>query len=166
MNLCGYYRESINEGLGIRSVIFISGCRHRCKGCFNPESWNFELGEPFDERKQLEIINDIKHNPLVDGITFCGGDPFFSASELIPFVQQFRRECSTKNVWAYSGFTYEEIMADEKMHELLTLCDVLVDGRFEEKQKDLTLAFRGSRNQRIIDVTKSLAKEHIELVVC
>ncbi|WP_442604302.1 anaerobic ribonucleoside-triphosphate reductase activating protein [Paenibacillus sp. KN14-4R] len=166
MNLCGYYKESINEGVGVRSVLFISGCRHYCKGCFNPESWDFGLGEPFDRKRKLEIINEVKNNPLVDGITLCGGDPFFSASELTVFVDHFRKICPLKSVWAYSGFTFEEIKADDTMHELLKRCDVLIDGRFEQENKDLTLAFRGSRNQRVIDVPKSLASGEIHLISC
>ncbi|MNW28184.1 Pyruvate formate-lyase 1-activating enzyme [compost metagenome] len=150
MNICGYYPESINEGEGLRAVIFISGCKHKCPGCFNPESWSFEAGEEFTAERQLEIISDVKNNPLLDGITLCGGDPFFSPIETAAFVRLFRESCPGKTVWAYSGFTYEQIRRSVNMNELLSLCDVLIDGRFVEAQKDLTLAFRGSRNQRII----------------
>jgi len=156
MNICGYYPESINEGLGIRAVVFISGCRHYCPGCFNPKTWNFEYGKPFDDAEQQRIISEIRSNPLIDGLTICGGDPFFSAPDLIPFVQKFRTTCSDLTVWVYSGFTFDEIMRDKAMKPLLMLCDVLIDGRFILEQKDLTLPFRGSYNQRIIDVKQSV----------
>jgi anaerobic ribonucleoside-triphosphate reductase activating protein len=156
MNICGYYPESINEGSGIRAVIFISGCRHYCPGCFNAASWNFNYGNQFDSAEQQRIISEIQSNPLIDGITLCGGDPFFSASELVPFVEKFRSACPDLDVWAYSGFTYEEIVNDAGMKQLLEQCDVIIDGRFMEKYKDLTLQFRGSRNQRIINVKRSL----------
>lgn len=166
MNICGYYPESINEGSGIRAVIFISGCKHYCSGCFNPLSWNFNYGIKFDSAEQHRIISEIQNNPLLDGITLCGGDPFYSARELLPFVEKFRLACPDLNVWAYSGFTYEEIVNDPVMRRLLERCDVLIDGRFIEKYKDLTLPFRGSRNQRIIDVKRSLLSggEIIELM--
>lgn len=156
MNICGYYPESINEGYGIRAVVFISGCRHYCPGCFNPASWNFNYGYKFDSEEQQRIISEIRSNPLLDGITLCGGDPFFSAGELVPFVEKFRLACPDMDVWAYSGFTYEEIVNDSDMRQLLEQCDVIIDGRFMDKYKDLTLPFRGSSNQRIIDVKRSL----------
>lgn len=164
MNICGYYPESINEGSGIRAVIFISGCKHYCPGCFNPVTWNFNHGKPFDQNEQKRIIADCQSNPLLDGITLCGGDPFFSAGKLQPFVEEYRASCPSHTVWAYSGFTYDEIMSDPVKRHLLTLCDVLIDGKFILEQQDLTLAFRGSRNQRIIDVQASLiAGEVIEM---
>jgi len=165
MNICGYYPESINEGSGIRAVIFISGCRHYCPGCFNPATWNFNCGHQFDSVEQQRIISEIQSNPLLDGITLCGGDPFYSANELLPFVEKFRSACPDLTVWAYSGFTYEEIINDAVMRQLLERCDVIIDGRFMEEFKDLTSPFRGSRNQRIIDVKRSLLGcEIIELM--
>ena len=156
MNLCGYIPESLNEGYGLRTVVFISGCRHACPGCFNPASWNFRAGEPFTPERQQEVIRDIMDNPLLDGLTLCGGDPFFSAAECSQFVRDFRAACPDRTVWAYTGFVYEDLLMDQERQELALLCDVIVDGRFVEQQKDLTLPFRGSRNQRLVDVKASV----------
>ncbi|MDY8044889.1 anaerobic ribonucleoside-triphosphate reductase activating protein [Paenibacillus polymyxa] len=156
MNLCGYIPESLNEGYGLRTVVFISGCRHACPGCFNPESWSFRAGEPFTPQRQQEVIRDIMENPLLDGLTLCGGDPFFSAAECSQFVRDFREACPDRTVWAYTGFVYEDLLTDQERQELALLCDVIVDGRFVEQQKDLTLPFRGSRNQRLVDVKTSI----------
>lgn len=158
MNLCGYYSESINEGPGVRAVIFLSGCRHGCPGCFSPHTWSFRAGVPLDEPKQEELLRDMTANPLLQGVTLCGGDPFFSADELMPFVRRIRERMPQLDVWSYTGFTFEELLrADKPVLELLELCDVIIDGRFEEACKDLTLLYRGSANQRIIDVPRSLA---------
>ena len=158
MNIGGYIPESINEGLGLRAVIFVSGCRHYCKGCHNPESWNFKYGAKFDDEKQIEIINSIKSNPLLDGVTFVGGDPFFSAKDVSDFIERLKKEVPHLNIWTYTGFTFEELIElnDKEMIRLLSLSDVLVDGRYVEKERDLSLPFRGSRNQRIIKVKESL----------
>ncbi|MBY9080001.1 anaerobic ribonucleoside-triphosphate reductase activating protein [Paenibacillus sp. HN-1] len=160
MNLCGYYSESINEGDGLRAVLFISGCRHRCPGCFNPETWNFKYGEPFTRERQAEIIAEIAANPLLDGLTLAGGDPFFSAAEVSDFIRELRAALPDYPVWIYTGYTYEELTAspDSPEYELLSLCQVVIDGRFVEALKDTTLRYRGSSNQRIIDVQASLGK--------
>ena len=158
MNLCGYIPESINEGPGVRAVLFISGCRHACPGCFNPASWDFEAGEPFTEIRKQEILREAADNPLLDGITLCGGDPFFSAEECVSLVKEFRVRCPGKNVWAYTGYTFEAIMRQPKLRELALLCDVIVDGRFVLAERDVALPFRGSRNQRLIDVKASVEK--------
>ncbi|WDZ59312.1 anaerobic ribonucleoside-triphosphate reductase activating protein [Paenibacillus polymyxa] len=161
MNLCGYIPESLNEGYGLRTVVFISGCRHACPGCFNPESWSFRAGEPFTPQRQQEVIRDIMENPLLDGLTLCGGDPFFSAAECSQFVRDFREACPDRTVWAYTGFVYEDLLTDPKRQELALLCDVIVDGRFVEQQKDLTFPFRGSRNQRLVDVKASIQAGYV-----
>ncbi|KAF6579168.1 anaerobic ribonucleoside-triphosphate reductase activating protein [Paenibacillus sp. EKM212P] len=161
MNLCGYIPESLNEGYGLRTVVFISGCRHACPGCFNPESWSFRAGEPFTPQRQQEVIRDIMENPLLDGLTLCGGDPFFSAAECSQFVRDFREACPDRTVWAYTGFVYEDLLTDPERQELALLCDVIVDGRFVEQQKDLTLPFRGSRNQRLVDVKASIQAGYV-----
>lgn len=160
MNISGYYPESINEGEGVRAVIYISGCRHFCKGCFNPKTWNFNYGEEFNEAKQEQIIDDLIGNPLLQGLTLCGGDPFFSARELIPFIQKVRERASWLNIWSYTGFTFDEILLDSTMLELLSLIDVLIDGKFVQEEKDLSLLFRGSSNQKIVDVPSSLKAGH------
>ncbi|KAA1184046.1 anaerobic ribonucleoside-triphosphate reductase activating protein [Paenibacillus sp. B2(2019)] len=157
MNICGYYPESINEGEGMRAVLFISGCRHRCPGCFNPETWNFKYGEFFTLERQHEIIAEIAANPLLDGLTLAGGDPFFSAEEVLGFIHELRTVLPGFPIWIYSGYTYEELTALPGSPEwnLLTQCQVLIDGRFIEELKDTTLPYRGSSNQRIIDIPAS-----------
>lgn len=158
MNICGYYPESINEGEGLRAVLFISGCRHYCRGCFNPKTWNFNYGEPFTPARRQEIIADIAANPLLDGLTLVGGDPFFSPEETLEFLAELRAVLPAFPVWIYSGYTYEELteQPDSVEFKLLSACQVLIDGRFEEALKDTTLLYRGSSNQRIIDITASL----------
>lgn len=165
MNICGFYPESINEGLGLRSVVFISGCEHYCKGCFSKETWDYNLGEKFTVNKQNEIIEQIKNNPLIDGVTLCGGDPFFSASEVIPFIKTLKITIPIINIWSYTGFTYEEIINsnDNNKINLLKECNVIIDGKFIQELKDITLAFRGSSNQRIINVQESLKQERVIL---
>ncbi|WP_138495158.1 anaerobic ribonucleoside-triphosphate reductase activating protein [Paenibacillus pinistramenti] len=159
MNLCGYYPESINEGEGLRAAVFISGCRHRCRGCFSPATWNFSYGEPFTLDRQDEIIRDIAGNPLLSGISLLGGDPFFSADEVSGFLDRLYEQAGPVNVWAYTGYTFEELTADPASAEygLLRRCHVLVDGRFEEKLRDPSLRYCGSSNQRLIDIPASLA---------
>ncbi|OKP86544.1 anaerobic ribonucleoside-triphosphate reductase activating protein [Paenibacillus helianthi] len=163
MNICGYYPESINEGEGMRAVLFLSGCRHRCPGCFNPKTWNFNFGEPFTRERQREIIAEIAANPLLDGLTLAGGDPFFSAEEAAGFILELRSVLPEYPVWIYTGYTYEELTATPGSPEwnLLALCQVVIDGRFVEELKDTTLPYRGSSNQRIIDIQASLAGTEI-----
>ncbi|MBW4841392.1 MAG: anaerobic ribonucleoside-triphosphate reductase activating protein [Paenibacillaceae bacterium] len=158
MNLCGYYPESINEGEGLRAAIFISGCRHYCKGCFSPKTWNFDYGEPFTMEREAEIIHDIKNNPLLSGLSILGGDPFFSAAEVSGFIDRLVAEMGPVSIWIYSGYTYEEIIERSGFpeYELLRRCEVLVDGRFIEKLRDPSLLYRGSSNQRLIDIPQSL----------
>lgn len=156
MNICGYYPESINEGHGLRAVIFISGCKHACKGCFSQKTWDFSAGEPLDTLKQMELIEDMKSNGLLQGVTFCGGDPFFSAKELLPFVKLIKEHLPHLDIWSYTGFTFENLLKQSDMFNLLQCLDMIIDGRFIEETKDLTLLFRGSSNQRIIDVQSSL----------
>ncbi|MHA7965478.1 anaerobic ribonucleoside-triphosphate reductase activating protein [Paenibacillus sp. CAU 1782] len=159
MNLVGYYPESINEGPGVRAVLFISGCSHACPGCFSPHTWSFRAGVPLDLDKQAELLEDMGNNPLLQGVTLCGGDPFFSAEELAPFVAEIRSRFPHFDVWSYTGFTFEQLQDKDEMLGLLQLCDVIIDGRFMEEQKDLTLLYRGSSNQRILDVKTSLSQK-------
>lgn len=161
MNICGYIPESINEGKGVRAVLFISGCRHACPGCFNRESWDFEAGEPFTAELKSRILKEIANNPLLDGITLCGGDPFFSAEECAGFLSEFKRKCPDKDIWAYTGFTFEVVMKQPKLRNLALMCDVIVDGKFNEREKDTSLPFRGSRNQRLVDVAQSVDKGQV-----
>ena len=155
MKVSGIVYDSIVDGEGIRNTLFISGCKHYCKNCHNPQTWDFDYGEDFTIKKQIDFIDKCKRNILLDGITISGGDPMYSVNELIPFIERFKNECPNLNIWIYSGFTYEEIINDKKMNKLLSLCDVLVDGKYIDELKDVTLEFRGSSNQRIIFLKNS-----------
>lgn len=161
MNLYGYIPESVNEGPGLRAVLFISGCRHACPGCFSPGSWSFRAGEPFTEKRQQQILHEVISHPLLEGVTLCGGDPFFSAAECASWVRQLRAARPDLTVWAYSGFVYEELITEPSRAELSRLCDVIIDGPYIAAERDVSLPFRGSRNQRIIDVGATMAGQTI-----
>lgn len=155
MRIAGIIHESLNDGVGVRMVLFISGCKHRCPGCHNLEACDFQYGRLFDKDIADYIIDYVKKDPLLEGITLSGGDPMFSAQELIPFLQRFRKEVKNKTVWMYTGFRYEDI----EENEILEYVDVVVDGLYEQEKRDRSLLFRGSSNQRIIDVLQSKAQE-------
>lgn len=163
MNVAGINFESIADGDGVRVVVFVSGCLHNCKGCHNPASHSFTAGRPFTLKLQDEIVDYIRTTPFISGITLSGGDPMYSAAELLPFIQRIKTEVPNATVWVYSGFTYEEIERDQEMIALLKLCDVLVDGLFILEQRDITLVYKGSSNQRVIDVQKTLEKGSVVL---
>lgn len=163
MNIAGINFESIVDGEGVRVVVFVSGCYHNCKGCHNPASHSFTSGQPFTQELQDEVISYINKTPFVSGITLSGGDPMYSAKEIIPFIRRLRSEVKDISVWIYSGFCFENIVENSEMFELLKLCDVLVDGEFILEQRDTTLPYKGSQNQRIIDIQKSLDSNSIVL---
>lgn len=154
-NIIGINFESIVDGDGVRVVIFFSGCNHHCKGCHNPETHDFNAGRLFSTELQKQIAEYVRETPFISGVTLSGGDPMYSAESIIPFLKELKSLSPASTVWVYSGFTYEEITADPSMRELLGMCDVLVDGPFILEQRDITLSYRGSRNQRIIDVQAS-----------
>lgn len=156
MNISGIIYDSIVDGEGIRNTLFISGCNHYCKGCHNPNLWDFNYGEEFSKEKQLNFIDKCKNNILLDGITLSGGDPMYSAKELLDFIQLYKQELPNHTIWIYSGFTHEEIVNNKEMDKLLQLCDVLVDGKYDYELKDTTLKFRGSSNQNIIYLNNSI----------
>ena len=163
MNVAGIDFESVADGEGVRVVIYVSGCLHDCKGCHNPSSHSFELGQPFTEELQCTIIEYIQNTTFVSGVTLSGGDPMFSASKITPFVKRLKRLNKEVSVWIYSGFCLEEILEDNEMLELLSQCDVLVDGKFILEQRDSTLSFKGSKNQRIINIQQSLQNKCVVL---
>lgn len=160
LRVAGVIDESIVDGPGIRFVIFTQGCPHHCVGCHNPQTHDFDGGEQVPISRLLE---DILENPLVSGVTLSGGEPFCQPKPLAELAQELKRY--GKHVMAYTGYTWEQLRGkqDADIERLLAQCDVLVDGKFIESQKDMLLRFRGSRNQRLIDVQKSLQADQVVL---
>lgn len=148
------YPETIVDGEGIRFSIYLAGCSHHCKGCHNPESWNPLAGSPLTDTAIHEMIVQINANPLLDGITFSGGDPFYNPKAFLPVIRLFREQTGL-NIWCYTGYTYEELLADPLRHPILAYIDVLVDGRFDKSLYSPHLEFRGSSNQRILRLKDS-----------
>lgn len=160
IRLSGIAYESLVNGPGMRRVFFAQGCRHNCKGCFNPDTHDFNGGE---ERNMDELIEAVKENPMLRGVTFSGGDPWEQADKFAYMAKSFKD--SGLSVWSYTGYTYEYILEhkDERngWDELLNNIDVLVDGRFEEDKMEEGLKFRGSSNQRIIDIKETLKQGNV-----
>lgn len=157
MNLYDFIEDSIVDGIGLRTVIAIQGCSHNCIECHNPNSHDYNKGIPFTEELQNEILAKIEKNILLDGITLSGGDPFFSAKQVLSFVKKIKQNIPNLNIWIYSGFTFEEIIKsnNDSKKELLFLCDVIVDGKFILEERNIILPFKGSNNQRIIKIKES-----------
>ena len=159
IRIAGTVDDSIVDGPGFRFTVFTQGCRHHCPGCHNPETHDFAGGHTVTCQQLLEKMAD---NPLLDGLTLSGGDPFEQCGPCA-FLARGARELGL-TVWAYSGYTFEQIARDEEKLSLLRECDVLVDGPFLLAQRTLDLRFRGSRNQRLIDLPRSLSTgEAVEL---
>lgn len=150
MRVMNIIHDSVVDGEGLRTVIFFAGCPHLCKGCQNPRSWNILNGT---EMTVEEVVEEVASNPLTN-VTFSGGEPFFQAQEASKVAKQLKD--LGKNIWMYSGYTLEQLLTTEDPYklELLRYCDVLVDGPFKIEERDLTLKFRGSKNQRIIKILK------------
>lgn len=154
-------KYDVANGEGIRTSLFVTGCTHKCPDCFNEEYQDFQAGMEWDEKAEEELFSYI-HDPHSVGLTLLGGEPMQNAKGLIPIAKRFKEE-TDKTLWIYSGYTLEEIEEHEDMMELLSYADVLVDGRFVADLKDLTLRFRGSSNQRVIDVPKTLKSGEVVL---
>ena len=152
------------DGEGVRNSLYVSGCLFACEGCFNKVAQNFSYGTPYTDELEERILSDLRQ-PYVQGLTLLGGEPFLATNLLIPLVKRIRAEFGqTKDIWCWTGYTWEELLleSDDKL-ELLEMVNILVDGRFDLSKKDLSLRFRGSSNQRIIDVHKSVRLEKLTL---
>ena len=179
--------DDMNNGDGLRVVLWLSGCSHHCYNCQNPQTWNLDSGILFDELAKQEIFTELSKD-YISGITFSGGDPLHenNLDEVLNLIQQIRTSFSEKTVWLYTGYTWEQIMNyktefsnpnfmkvpnSEILHdyhmfqrkEIIKLADVLVDGEYIDEQKDITLKWRGSKNQRVIDVKQSLVQNKVVL---
>ena len=162
MNYADIKRIDVANGLGVRVSLFVSGCTHRCKGCFNSEAWDFDYGKPFTADSEKEIIEYLAP-PYVAGLSLLGGEPMEPVNQrvLLPLLEKVKELYPEKDVWCYSGYTYDkDLCVGGRAHaectdKLLSLIDVLVDGEFVEELKNLGLRLKGSENQRIIDLNKT-----------
>ena len=163
LRIAGILDESVVDGDGVRLTVFVQGCAHRCRGCQNPETQPMEGGHIIDTAK---ILAEVAENPLLTGVTFSGGEPSLQPAPLAELAKAIHQR--GLDVWSYSGYTLEELQEraekDKATRALLKELDVLVDGSYEEDQRDLTLHFRGSRNQRVIDMKKTSATGRVVLL--
>ena len=163
MNYGTIKNYDIANGTGVRVSLFVSGCRHHCKGCFNSETWDFNYGNPYTKEVEAEILEALKP-AYIQGFSLLGGEPFEPENQraLLPFLKKVRERFPKKNIWCYTGYLFDkELLGESRARcectdEMLSLIDVLVDGEFVQELYSVALAFRGSENQRIIDVKKSL----------
>ena len=170
MNYGNIKECDIADGPGVRVSLFVSGCRHHCKGCFNEETWNFNYGQPYTEETEAEIIK-LLDSDFIQGFTLLGGEPFEPENqmELVKLLKKVRETYPKKDIWCYSGYLFDRDMIPggcvhtDETDEMLSYIDVLVDGEFKEELKDVTLVFRGSQNQRIIDVKESKKQDKVVL---
>ena len=173
MNYGEIKNYDIANGEGVRVSLFVSGCTHHCKNCFNPETWNFEYGKPFTKETENYIIECLSPS-YIDGLSLLGGEPFEPDNQkvLLPFLRRVKNDLPNKTIWCYTGYLFDkELLSESRARceftdEMLSLIDVLVDGEFIQDLYDISLAFRGSSNQRIIDVQKSLESGEIKLHNC
>lgn len=159
MNYSGIKYTDMINGQGIRVSLFVSGCLHFCEGCFNSKTWNKDFGNPFTEKEENEILEYFdKYNNSLKGLSLLGGDPTYPSNinPLIKFLYKFKLRFPQKDIWIWSGYTWEEIIKDSQKLKLISLCDVLIDGKFNINLKDLNLKWKGSSNQRVIDIQQSL----------
>lgn len=163
MNYVDIKKIDVANGEGVRVSVFVSGCNHHCKGCFNQCAWDFNYGKEFSEKEEQQIIDYMNHD-YISGLSLLGGEPLEPRNQegLLPLVKKVKEKFPNKNIWCYTGFDFEKDVVgkmakdNETTRELLKYIDVIVDGKFEEDKRDLKLQFRGSSNQKIVDVKKSL----------
>ena len=163
MNYATIKKRDIANGPGVRVSLFVSGCTHRCPGCFNEIAWDFSYGDPFTPAVEQELL-ELMAPDYISGMTLLGGEPFEVANQraLLPFLRRVKEQYPQKTLWCFSGYTFEELTGKQESRcrcettdEMLSLLDVLVDGRFELEKKNIRLRFRGSENQRLIDMNKT-----------
>ncbi len=161
INIAGLVNDSITDGPGIRYTVFVQGCPHNCKNCHNPQTHSFKAGVLYDVD---DIFNEIKNNPLLTGVTFSGGEPLCQSKQLLPLAKKIKE--SGLELAIYTGFLFEDILNNkvDGAKELLELADVLVDGPFVDNLRDYSLKFKGSSNQRIIDLHQSLPLNKVVLI--
>lgn len=163
-------KYDIANGQGVRTTLFVSGCTNHCFNCFQPQTWNFEYGDLFTKEVEDDIIESLKPS-YVEGLTVLGGEPmeFQNQRDLLPFLKRVKEIYPDKNIWCFTGFILDQDLLEggkrycEVTNELLSFIDILVDGPFIQDQYDISLAFRGSKNQRIIDLQKSLQEKEVVL---
>ena len=170
-----YYGEikncDIANGEGVRVTLFVSGCTNRCPHCFQPQTWDFTYGQPFTAETEERLLSLLAPE-YINGLTLLGGEPFEPENQraLVPFLRRVREQFPEKNIWSFTGFTYEELLTEgshprcEATDEMLALVDVLVDGRFVKELKNIGLRFRGSSNQRLIDLNATRRSGEIILL--
>ena len=155
---------SVSNGVGVRTVLWVSGCDIRCRNCHNPQTWDFDSGIPFTEETMQELLYDLS-KPYIKGLTLSGGHPLdpHNAPKVLEIVKRVKMVFPNKDIWIYTGYVWEDIIKDETLREILKYTDVLVDGAYVDELRDISLAFRGSSNQRIIDVKKTLDSNEVIL---
>lgn len=175
MNIAGIDYESVKDGDGVRTTIYVSGCSHNCYNCHNPQTHDINYGVPFTEKLQNKIIENIKKRPFISGLTLSGGDPLHenNLNDILSLVNRLHQSLPEKTIWLYTGYQFEDCLIKPKMcpenifralrYEVIQNIDVLVDGRYIDSQRDITLKWRGSANQRVIDVQKTLQKGEVIL---
>ncbi|MBS7577579.1 MULTISPECIES: anaerobic ribonucleoside-triphosphate reductase activating protein [unclassified Enterococcus] len=159
--IADYKAFNFVDGEGVRNSLYVSGCPFACEGCYNVAAQSFRYGKPYDATLEAQIMKDMAE-PYVQGLTLLGGEPFLNTDVVLPLVKRIRQELPEKDIWSWSGYTWEELQLETAdKQELLSLIDILVDGRFEKDKMNLMLQFRGSSNQRIIDVKRSLKAHQV-----
>lgn len=163
MNYANIKYNDIANGEGVRTSLFVSGCSNHCKGCFNPETWDKNFGQKFTDDTIKDILDSLDSD-YIEGLTILGGDPMekYNQADVLKLVHALReRYKDTKSIWIYSGYTYENLINQPLAKAILDNCDILVDGKFEIDKKDIRLKFRGSSNQRIIELPRERIKDNI-----
>ena len=179
MNIAGINYESVNDGEGVRTVIYVSGCSHKCPNCHNPQTHDDNYGVEFTNELKNEIINNIEKRPFISGITLSGGDPLYynNVTEVLGLIEELKDKFPNKNIWLYTGYTWKQIFCPivtddfnpkrdeflDRRKKIVEMCDIVVDGKYIEEERDITLKWRGSRNQRVINVKESLKENKIVL---